>query len=484
MRPLWPHPKPPLSWRRVPPESMTAALPNASIFRAYDLRGVVGENLQMADGYAIARAFASQVIDLACNPTPKIVLMRDGRLSSPALASQFREGLMSTGAVVLDAGIGPTPMCYFAGLHLAAEGAVMVTGSHNPKDHNGAKFTCGGKSLHGEALMELRRRLARGAIITGRGHSEEVSVLEPYLAAIKKALPPGLRLGDLNIAWDAGNGAAGEVIEALVAGSARAATTLYTKPDGNFPHHHPDPCEEENLQDLKKIVRQRGAMMGLAFDGDGDRLGVVDDRGRRVSPDHLLMLFARDILSRYSDATIMADVKTSDQFFTDVKLHGGHPLMWKTGHALIKDKMRETGALFAGEASGHIFFADEYLGYDDALYAALRLVRIVMASGQKLSALVASLPPLHSSLEWRIPCAESEKQRIMEGLAARLLKEGARVNRLDGVRVSNDHGWWLIRTSNTQAMLTVRCEGFGASGLAENRYQLAQYLKEYGLRLP
>jgi phosphomannomutase len=463
---------------------MTAALPDASLFRAYDLRGVMGENLQLVDGYAIAQSFASHVIESAGNSTPRIVLMRDGRLSSPALAAQFRDGLASTGATVLDAGIGPTPMCYFAGHHLSAEATVMVTGSHNPKDHNGAKFTCAGKSLHGEALMELHRRLARGSTTTGRGHSEEISVLPAYLAAIKKALPPGLRLGDLNIAWDAGNGAAGEVIEALVAGGTRAATTLYTALDGNFPHHHPDPCDEENLKDLKKIVRQRGAMLGLAFDGDGDRLGVVDERGQRVSPDHLLMLFARDILSRHSDATIMADVKTSDQFFTDVKLHGGHPLMWKTGHALIKDKMRETGALFAGEASGHIFFADEYFGFDDALYAALRLIRIVVASGQKLSALVASLPPLYSSLEWRIPCAESEKEGIMTGLAARLLQEGARVNRLDGVRVSNDHGWWLIRPSNTQALLTLRCEGFSAAGLSENRRQLAQYLHAYGLRLP
>lgn len=460
------------------------ALPDPSLFRAYDMRGRFGETLRPEDGYEIARAFASEVIDRTGRAAPRILLMRDGRLSSPALARAMRDGLTSTGAVVLDAGLGPTPMCYFAGQHLAAEATVMVTGSHNPREYNGAKFTLGGVSLHGDALLALRRRLAEGHTISGRGHSEEISVLGEYVARLYKVLPPGRDISNLPIAWDAGNGAAGEVIEALVGGEGSRAITLYTRVDGRFPHHHPDPCEEENLSDLKKIVRQRGCLMGLAFDGDGDRLGVVDERGRRVSPDHLLMLFARDILARHPDATFIADVKTSDQFFTDVQRHGGRPVMWKTGHALIKDKMRETGALFAGEASGHLFFADEYFGYDDALYAALRLIRIVMARSQPLSALVAELPVLHNSEEWRIPCAAAEKEPIITALAEHLTRAGARVNLLDGVRVSNASGWWLLRASNTQDMLVARCEGYSNDGLESNRRALAGYLKEYGLRLP
>lgn len=463
--------------------SMITQLPDRSLFRAYDLRGVFGQTLHMEDGYAIAQSFASEVIEKTHRPAPRIVLMRDGRLSSPGLARAIREGLASTGAIVLDAGIGPTPMCYFAGFHLAAEATVMVTGSHNPKEYNGAKFTIGGVSLHGEALLGLRQRLAQGRLTTGRGHSEDVSVLNDYVAEISKTLPAGLRAGDLPIAWDAGNGAAGEVIEALTAGTASRAVTLHTRLDGNFPHHHPDPCEEKNLKDVKKIVRQRGCQMGFAFDGDGDRLGVVDARGQTVSPDHLLMLFARDLLSRHPDATLIADVKTSEQFFTDVKHHGGHPVMWKTGHALIKEKMRETGALFAGEMSGHLFFADEYFGYDDALYAALRLIRIVMAARRPLSALVAELPPVNGSLEWRVPCSEQQKEPIVSALTARLVHEGARVNRLDGVRVSNAHGWWLLRASNTQDVLVARCEGYSKEGLETNRRILAGHLGAYGLSL-
>jgi phosphomannomutase len=459
-------------------------LPDASLFRAYDIRGIFGKTLNEADFYAIGQAFASHVIDTVNCRTPQIVLMRDGRHSSPALALAMREGMASAGATVLDAGIGPTPMCYFATHFLAADGSVMVTGSHNPKDHNGAKFTCSGASVHGDALRALRSRIETQQLTRGRGHSEEVNIHEEYIAELKKALPIGLDLHDLNIVWDAGNGAAGEIIDMLTKDDDTDALTLFTTIDGNFPHHHPDPSDPKNLLDLQKAVRSRTALMGLAFDGDGDRLGVVDERGKMISPDHLLMLFAKDVLSRKKDATIIADVKTTDAFFKQVAAWGGHPLMWKTGHALIKDKMRETNAAFAGEASGHIFFADEYYGYDDALYAAMRLIRIVAESKRPLSALVEALPILHSSDEWRISIDDSKKFGIIESLAAMLMKDGASVNQLDGVRVTNEYGWWLIRASNTDAKLVARCEGYTAEGLQRQRSALADYLGRHKIGLP
>ena len=460
------------------------ALPDASLFRAYDIRGIVGKTLHESDFYAIGQAFASHVIDTVNCRTPQIVLMRDGRHSSPALAQAMREGMASSGATVLDAGIGPTPMCYFATHLLEADASVMVTGSHNPKDHNGAKFTCLGASVHSDALLTLRTRIETQDLIRGRGHSEEISILPEYIAELMKVLPAGIKLGDLRIAWDAGNGAAGEVVEKLLGEEKRAAFGMFTQIDGDFPNHHPDPSNSKNLVDVIRAVNTHKCLMGLAFDGDGDRLGVVDDRGKPVSPDHLLMLFARDVLNRKKDATIIADVKTTDAFFKQVALWGGHPLMWKTGHALIKDKMRETGAAFAGEASGHIFFADEYYGFDDALYAAVRLIRILLESNQPLSALVDALPILHSSEEWRIPCDDDKKFGVIESLAAMLTKEGASVNKLDGVRVTNDHGWWLIRASNTDAKLVARCEGYTAEGLQRQRSALAGYLGRHNIPLP
>lgn len=460
------------------------ALPDASLFRAYDIRGIYGKTLSDADFHAIGQAFASHVIDTVNCRTPQIVLMRDGRHSSPALAQAMREGLASSGATVLDAGVGPTPMCYFAAKFLEADASVMITGSHNPKDHNGAKFTCMGASVHSDALLALRKRIENAELIRGRGHSEEVNITEEYIAELRKALPKGVHAGDLRIAWDAGNGAAGEVIEELLGEEERKGFAMFTQIDPNFPNHHPDPSNPHNLVDIQRAVNTHKCLMGLAFDGDGDRLGVVDEKGKIIGPDHLLMLFAQDVLSRKKDATIIADVKTSDAFFKQVALWGGSPLMWKTGHALIKDKMRETNAAFAGEASGHLFFADEYYGYDDALYAATRMIRLVHEAEKPLSELVAALPILHSSDEWRIPVDESKKFGIIESLAAMLVKDGASVNQLDGVRVTNDYGWWLVRASNTDAKLVARCEGYTADGLQKQRAALANYLGKHNIGLP
>ena len=457
-------------------------LPDASLFRAYDIRGIVDDNLSAEDFLQIGQAFASHVSEQAQCRTPMIVAMHDARASSPNLFEAMVEGMLKAGAHVLDAGLGPTPMCYFATHHLQADGSVMITGSHNPGHHNGAKFMCDGGSLYGAELATLRTRLQEGQLLHSRGQREEVGVLDEYLDALMRALGETDALNRLAIAWDAGNGVAGPVVAELIASSAQPHVGLYLEPDAAFPNHHPDPAVPANLADLQRAIAQNPALaFGVAFDGDGDRLGVVDDRGRVVSPDHLLMLLARDVLVRSPGATILADVKTSDAFFADVAAHGGVPLMWKTGHAHIKTKMREVGAAFGGEASGHLFFADAYDGFDDGLYAAMRVARMVAESGKKLSELVDALPKLHASDEIRIDCADDKKFAVVDAMAAQLKADGARVETLDGVRVSTEHGWWLLRASNTQAALVARAEGRTLEATQAMLQQLKAALTTYGV---
>ncbi len=452
-------------------------LPNSSLFRAYDVRGVVEKDLTAEDFLLIGHAFGSHVAELCSCRTPLIVVMRDARASSPNLMEAMVEGLLKAGAHVLDGSEGPTPMCYFATHHLNADGSVMITGSHNPPDHNGAKFMCDGSSLYGDALAALRTRVEQGNLLHSRGQREEIDLKDEYAFELKKALGTTAALDTITIAWDAGNGVAGPVVEMLVKDAAVAHRLLYTNPDSNFPNHHPDPAVPENLKDLQQAVH--GCAFGVAFDGDGDRIGAVDDKGRLVAPDHLLMLFADDVLKRKRNVIIMADVKTSDAFFTRVEAKGGTPLMWKTGHALIKTKMREVGAAFAGEASGHIFFADDYYGYDDGLYAAMRLARIVAESGLPLSQLIDALPKLHASAEFRIPCADDKKFAVVAAIAKEL--EGTNVSTLDGVRVSTKDGWWLLRASNTQAALVARCEGSSEEATQKLVVALREMLLKHGI---
>lgn len=456
--------------------------PNPSLFRAYDVRGIVGETLVAEDFLAIGQAFASHVADSVQCRTPLIVTMRDARDSSPNLSQAMIEGMMHAGAHVLDGGVGPTPMCYFATHHLNADGSVMVTGSHNPPDHNGGKFMCDEKSLYGAELATLGPRITAGNLLHSRGQREEIGLLHEYIHCLKTALGDTNALDHLPLAWDAGNGVAGIVIDELLDGSAVGHIGLYTDPDSRFPNHHPDPSVPANLKDLQAtLARHPELAFGVAFDGDGDRLGVVDDRGRIVQPDHLLMLLAADVLSRKPGATIIADVKTSDSFFAFVKERGGVPLMWNTGHALIKTKMRETGACFAGEASGHLFFADDYYGYDDGIYAALRLLRIVCEAGKSLSTLIDALPPLHTSAELRIDCPEDRKFAVIEAIAKELDEAGASVNTLDGVRVSTMDGWWLLRASNTQAALVARAEGRDEEATKRLMIELEVILAKQGI---
>lgn len=457
-------------------------LPHPSLFRAYDIRGIVDETLTAEDFLHIGQSFASHVSENAQCRTPMIVCVRDARASSPNLAENMIEGMLKAGAHVLDAGVGPTPMCYFATHHLHADGSVMITGSHNPGHHNGAKFMCDDCSLAGTELASLRGRIEQAQLLHSRGQREEIDILDEYVICLQTALGESRALDKLAIAWDAGNGVAGGVIEELLKDSTQEHTLLFMEPDASFPNHHPDPAVPENMVHLQEAIKANPALaFGVAFDGDADRLGVVDDLGRLVPPDHLLMLFARDVLSRHPHAHIIADVKTSDSFFDDVKAHGGQPLMWKTGHALIKAKMREVGAKFAGEASGHIFFADEYFGYDDGIYAALRLARIVAISGKKLSQLIDALAPLHASAEIRIDCPDDKKFDIVAAIAKKVAEAGETVDTMDGVRVSMPEGWWLLRASNTQAALVARAEGKTKEGTEQMLAHIREALKTYGI---
>ena len=456
-------------------------LPDRSLFRAYDVRGIVGDTLSAADFISIGHAFASHVADTCQTRTPLIVTVRDGRESSPNLSEAFIEGMLRAGAHVLDAGVGPTPLCYFATHHLDADGSVMITGSHNPPSHNGAKFMCDGKSLYGDALASLHARIATNDLLHSRGQREEISMLEEYVFELKKVLKQTSALDKLSVAWDAGNGVAGIAVEPLLRDAKAPQSTLYMESDSRFPNHHPDPSVAKNLADLQTtILAAQGAIaLGVAFDGDGDRMGAVDDLGRVISPDHLLMLLADDVLKHNPGATIIADVKTSDHFFSRVTAAGGNPLLWLTGHAHIKTKMADIGAKFAGEASGHLFFADDYYGYDDGIYAALRLVRIVAESGRKLSSLVDALPKIFASPEIRIDCADDKKFGVIDALK----RQFPDAISLDGVRVTTPDGWWLIRASNTQAALSARAEGDSPSSLVKVMHAMHNALTAQGVAI-
>lgn len=446
-----------------------------TIFREYDIRGITTHNFTVDVVRAIARAFAEKAAG-------KVVIARDGRLSSPALAEALAEGLREGGCDVIDIGLGPTPMLYYAATTLKAAGGVMLTGSHNPPDHNGMKFMLHGKAFYGAQIAQLLDRIQdSGFGIQGQGKYSTLDMHAEYLSALLAAYDGTC---DLKIAWDAGNGATGEVMKALTAKLAGMHILLNEKIDGTFPAHHPDPTVPENLAQLIAVVRAEKCAAGIAFDGDGDRIGVVDDEGEILWGDQLLMLYAADILRECPGATIIADVKASGALFEEITRLGGVPLMWKTGHSLIKSKMAETGAPLAGEMSGHIFFADKYYGFDDALYAAVRLVGLLARSGKKLSDLRKALPARVSTPEIRFHCDDKRKFAVIEEVSARLRATGADFVDVDGVRVNTEDGWWLLRASNTQSMLVARAEARNAAGLEAVKQGLQKQLALSNVRLP
>jgi len=373
-------------------------------------------------------------------------------------------------------------MLYFAAATLGVDGGIMVTGSHNPPDHNGFKLVLGGKPFFGEAIQRLGPMAAALGPASGtRGRVEAQSVFEDYVARLAQDFA-GKK--ELAVAWDCGNGASGEVVAALVQRLPGRHILLNENIDGTFPAHHPDPTVAENLVQLQQAVTAEHCDLGIAFDGDGDRIGVVDAQGRILWGDQLLIVLARDVLQRYPGAPIIADVKASQVLFDEVARAGGKPVMAQTGHSLIKAKLAETGAPLAGEMSGHIFFADRYYGFDDAVYVAVRLLDVLARSNETLAAMRDKLPPAFNTPELRVPCEEARKFKLVEEVRDRLRKRGAEIVDIDGVRVKEPDGWWLLRASNTQAVVVVRAEASSEAGLERLKKQLAAQLAPSGLSLP
>ncbi|NBX03039.1 MAG: phosphomannomutase/phosphoglucomutase [Alphaproteobacteria bacterium] len=457
-----------------------------AIFREYDIRGVFGASLREEDAYFIARAFATRaaraLLESVGGTKPTICMGRDGRLSSPQLADAVCRGLLDSGADVVDIGLGPTPMLYFAAKTLGATAGIMVTGSHNPPDHNGFKFVLQNAAFYGADIQGLRALAESGDLNTGaRGTRTAKDIKKSYLDALITAYA-----GEENLrcAWDAGNGAAGEIMSLLIDKLAGQHIALNAAIDGTFPAHHPDPTVPKNLEQLISTVRSQRCDLGIAFDGDGDRIGVVDDEGEILWGDQLIVLLAAEILKERPGATIIADVKASGVLFEEITRMGGNALMWKTGHSLIKSKMAETGAPLAGEMSGHIFFADKYYGFDDALYAAVRVLSMLSCSGKKLSDLRKNLPKRINTPELRFACPDTRKFDVIAEVKSRLTTAGALFSDVDGVRVTTKDGWWLLRASNTQAVLVARCEAATETGLAALKEDLRNQLALSSVSLP
>jgi len=448
--------------------------------REYDIRGIVGQTLTSEDAFAIGRTFGS-IIARADGKT--VAVGYDGRLSSPDLEEALVRGLMASGMEVLRIGRGPTPMLYYTATTQETDGAVMVTGSHNPPNYNGFKMTIGRKPFFGPQIKELGRLSEAGDVVPeAEGSERGIDITSDYVARLLADWDGGDRL--LKVVWDNGNGAAGDVLEKLVASLPGEHIVLNGTIDGTFPAHHPDPTVPKNLEQLIARVRAEKADVGVAFDGDADRIGLVDDTGEILFGDQLMVVLARDVLKEHPGATIIADVKASQVLFDEIARAGGKPLMWKTGHSLIKAKMAETGSPLAGEMSGHIFFADRWYGFDDALYAAVRALGIVARMDGDLSAVRSALPQVLNTPEVRFDCDDNRKFAVIEEVAARLRKDGANVSETDGVRVLTEDGWWLLRASNTQAVLVARCEAKTAEGLERLKAALVGQLEQSGLAAP
>ena len=449
-----------------------------SILREYDIRGIVGGTVHAADARAIGRTLGTLV---RRKGGKRVALGYDGRLSSPELAAACIEGLTAAGIDVVDIGLAATPMLYFAVYHLEADGGIQITGSHNPPDYNGFKMMMGKKSFFGADIQKLGEMAGKGDWETGQGKVEKVSILADYAARLLRDVKPGKKL---KVAWDTGNGAVGVSIRAVVDKLEGEHFVLNEKVDGTFPSHHPDPTVPKNLEQLIAEVKKQGCDLGIAFDGDGDRIGAVDGKGRILWGDQLLVLWARDVLKTNPGATIIADVKASQVLFDEIAKAGGKPMMYKTGHSLIKSKMAEIGSPLAGEMSGHVFFADTFYGFDDALYCGLRLLNIVSNSKESLAEMRDGLPQPVNTPELRFDCPDDQKFGVVEKVKERLQKDGATFSDIDGVRVSTKDGWWLLRASNTQPVLVARCEAADDAGLARLMRDLKAALAACGVELP
>ena len=432
-----------------------------TILRAYDIRGIFDNTLTVEDAVAIGLSFIAMQRDRGFGT--EVAVGRDGRLSSPALANALVDGLVAGGATVTDIGCGPTPMLYFAAHELGCGGAIQVTGSHNPPTHNGFKMVMGGLSFFGDDIQELGRVSADGPDRTNDGTVTQYNIEDAYV----DRLAAGAKATGLSIIWDCGNGASGPVTERLVARLDGTHKVLFPEIDGTFPNHHPNPVDPETLDILRAEVKAAGADLGIGFDGDGDRIGIVDASGRQVPGDLLTAFLAKDVAKRHPGAPIILDVKSSEAALQLVEAAGARGEIWKTGHSHMKKRMKEIQAPLAGEMSGHIFIADNYLGFDDAIYAAARVITQMVTGDQSIADFMDSLPEQHATPELRIDCPDEVKFGAMEKISAHVLArhDPADVNTIDGVRVRSGDGWWLIRASNTEAALVARAEAMDKAGL-------------------
>ena len=448
---------------------------NPTILREYDVRGIVGDTLTEADAYALGRSYGALAREEGAR---RIAVGRDGRSHSGMLETQLVRGLTDSGLDAVMIGMGPSPMLYFATHHLDVDGGIQVTGSHNPAAYNGFKLLLKSRSVFGQEIQALGARSAAGEWTGGSGRTEQVDVRAAYVDRLVEDFTGG----EFRVGWDAGNGAAGPILDMLVQRLPGRHHTIFTDVDGSFPNHHPDPTVEANLADLKKLVADKQLDFGIAFDGDGDRIGAVDGKGRVIWGDQLLMILSRPVLEEMPGATIIADVKASQVLFDGIAAMGGTPLMWKTGHSLIKSKMKETGAPLAGEMSGHIFFKHRWYGFDDALYAAVRLIEAVAKSGKSLTETMDAMPATTATPEMRFPVDESRKFAVVEEVRDRLSSHGASIDATDGVRVSTPDGWWLLRASNTQDVLVARAEAKDDAGVERLVEQIDEQLAKSGVQ--
>ncbi len=447
------------------------------IFREYDIRGIVGKDLNPDVAELIGKGYGTYV---RRNGKKKVSVGRDVRVSSDELFNALVSGIVSTGIDIIDIGICPTPLVYFSLFNLDVDGGIMITGSHNPPEFNGFKICLGRDTIYGEEIQRLRMLIESGVFEKGEGKVIKHDIISDYKKYINK------RFSDTNagkrrlkVAVDSGNGTAGLIAPGLIKGFGHDVIELFSEPDGRFPNHHPDPTITANLESLIDKVRKERADVGIAFDGDADRIGVVDEEGDVIWGDKLMIIFAQDILSRKRGATIISEVKASSLFYKEVERLGGRPIMWKTGHSLIKAKIKETGALLAGEMSGHIFFADDYFGYDDAIYAACRLIEIMERRREKVSTMLSHLPRTCSTPEIRVECMEEAKFSLVESLKRRL-ENRFKIIDVDGVRIEFEDGWGLVRASNTQPVIVMRFEANSLERLEEIRTLMEGELKRAG----
>ena len=445
---------------------------NPALRRAYDLRGVVGRTLAADDAHAVGRAFAEVARRTGAR---RLVVSRDGRVSSPTLEAALVRGLCEGGVHVLRLPLGPTPLVAFAIDRLGADGGIMVTGSHNPADQNGFKLRLGNAPFHGEALAQLWQ--VEGGEHAG-GTVEAVDASTAYLDALAAELH-GLALPAA--AWDSGNGATGPIVDRLLTRLGARQRPLFTGVDGRFPNHHPDPSVADNLRPVAEVVVGEGLDLGIAFDGDGDRIGLVDATGEIVWADQLMLLLAGEVLAERPGSAIVGDVKCSEALFDGIAALGGRAVMSPSGYVLVRDRMLQEGAPLGGEMSGHIFFADRWPAVDDALYVAVRALRVLARGGRTLREFRERLPAAFATPEIRLPCADERKGAALAAVAAALAHSGARIDRTDGLRVVEADGWWLLRASGTEAKLTARCEGRDAAALQRLAARLADALRQAGV---